>query len=51
VVIILSRNPIPLWLNFLRNCLDALVLFVIFSIQCDSCVVLEIKFHVPLSLI
>jgi hypothetical protein len=31
VVIILSRNPIPLWLNFLRNCLDASVLFVIFS--------------------
>jgi hypothetical protein len=31
VVIILSRNPIPLWLNFLRNCLDVSVLFVIFS--------------------
>jgi hypothetical protein len=25
------ENPIPLWLNFLRNCLDASVLFVIFS--------------------
>jgi hypothetical protein len=33
VVIILSRNPIPLWLNFLRNCLDASVLFVMVAIK------------------
>jgi hypothetical protein len=57
---VISRNTIPLWLNFLRNCLDASVLFVIFLLitfwvpiahKCDSCVVLELKFHAPLSLI
>ena len=43
----------PIDPNFLRNCLDASVLFVIFSsdnilgTHRDSCVVLELKFHVP----